>query len=95
MKIDTFLTLDAVLRGGTLAAAAIEMNLTPSAISMQMKHLEAYLGQPLFDRSGLQVKPMALAHDVSTAMRDGLQQLEAFRKRPSVATEGTSPTGGD
>lgn len=93
MKIDTFLTLDAVLRGGTLAAAAIEMNLTPSAISMQMKHLEAYLGQPLFDRSGLQVKPMALAHDVSTAMRDGLQQLEAFRKRPSVATEGTVRLG--
>ena len=23
------------------------------------------------------------------------EQLEAFRKRPSVATEGTSPTGGD
>jgi DNA-binding transcriptional LysR family regulator len=93
MKIDTFLTLDAVLRGGTLAAAASEMNLTPSAVSMQMKHLEAYLGQPLFDRSGLQVRPMGLAHDVCAAMRDGLQQLDALRKRPSVATQGTIRLG--
>ena len=33
MKLDAFLTLDAVLRGGTLAAAAAEMDLTPSAVS--------------------------------------------------------------
>ena len=31
MKLDAFLTLDAVLRGGTLAAAAAVMELTPSA----------------------------------------------------------------
>lgn len=88
MKIDAFLTLDAVLRGGTLAAAAAEMNLTPSAISMQMKHLEAYLGQPLFDRSGLQVRPTRLAHEVSGVMRDALQQLESLRKRQTVKIEG-------
>ncbi|CAN5904811.1 LysR family transcriptional regulator [soil metagenome] len=93
MKIDAFLTLDAVLRGGTLAAAATEMNLTPSAISMQMKHLEAYLGQPLFDRSGLQVRPMGLAHEVATVMRDALQQLESLRKRPTATLEGTVRLG--
>lgn len=93
MKLDMFLTLDAVLRGGTLAAAAIEMNLTPSAVSMQMKHLEAYLGQPLFDRSGLQVRPTSLAHDVSTTMLDALQQLESLRKRQSLATEGVVRLG--
>ncbi|MDO8773774.1 MAG: LysR family transcriptional regulator [Burkholderiaceae bacterium] len=93
MKINMFRTLDAVLRGGTLAAAASEMNLTPSAVSMQMKQLETYLGQPLFDRSGLQVRPMRLAHDVSTAMRDALQQLESLRKHQSVATEGTVRLG--
>jgi DNA-binding transcriptional LysR family regulator len=88
MKIDAFRTLDAVLRSGTLAAAAAEMNLTPSAVSMKMKQLEGYLGQPLFDRSGLQVRPTRLAHDVSAAMRDALQQLESLRKRPAVAVEG-------
>lgn len=93
MKIDAFLTLDAVIRGGTLAAAAAEMNLTPSAISMQMKHLETYLGQPLFDRSGLQVRPMKLAHEVSTVMRDALQQLESLRKRQSMSIEGVVRLG--
>ncbi|WP_395348096.1 LysR family transcriptional regulator [Variovorax sp. UC122_21] len=93
MKIDAFSTLDAVLRGGTLAAAAHEMNLTPSAISMQMKQLEAYLGQPLFDRSGLQVKPMKLAHEVSSVMRDALQQLESLRKRATVSIEGSVRLG--
>jgi DNA-binding transcriptional LysR family regulator len=88
MKIDAFLTLDAVLRGGTLAAAATEMNLTHSAISMQMKHLEAYLGQPLFDRSGLQVRPTRLAHEVSGVMRDALQHLESLRKSRTVKIEG-------
>lgn len=93
MKIDAFSTLDAVLRGGTLAAAAQEMNLTPSAVSMQMKQLEAYLGQPLFDRSGLQVKPMKLAHEVSSVMREALQQLESLRKRASVSIEGSVRLG--
>ncbi len=88
MKLDAFLTLDAVLRGGTLAAAAAEMDLTPSAVSMKMKQLEVYMGQPLFDRSGLQVRPTPLAHDVSAAMREALQQIGSLRKRPGVSIEG-------
>lgn len=88
MKLDAFLTLDAVLRGGSLAAAAAEMDLTPSAVSMKMKQLEVYMGQPLFDRSGLQVRPTRLAHDVSATMRDALQQIGALRKRPGVSIEG-------
>jgi DNA-binding transcriptional LysR family regulator len=60
---------------------------------MQMKHLEAYLGQPLFDRSGLQVRPTRLAHDVSTLMRDALRQLEALRKRDSMTVKGVVRLG--
>ena len=93
MKIDAFSTLDAVLRGGTLAAAAAEMNLTPSAVSMQMKQMELYLGQPLFDRSGLQVRPTRLAHEVAGLMRDALGQLESLRKRTSVAIGGAVRLG--
>ena len=93
MKLDAFSTLDAVLRGGTLAAAAAEMDLTPSAVSMKMKQLEVYMGQPLLDRSGLQVRPTRLAHDVSTVMRDALQQLESLRKRPGVSIEGVVRLG--
>jgi DNA-binding transcriptional LysR family regulator len=93
MKIDAFTSLEAVIRGGTLAAAAAEMNLTPSAVSMQMKQLEAYFGQPLFDRSGLQVRPMKLAHEVAEVMGSAMQQLEALRKHRSVKIEGVLRLG--
>lgn len=93
MKIEMFDTLDAVLRGGSLAAAAGEMNLTASAVSMQMKQLEAYLGQPLFDRSGHAIRPTALAHEVAEAMRSGLTHLQSLRRRSAVVVEGVVRLG--
>lgn len=93
MKIEMFDTLDAVLRGGSLAAAASETNLTASAVSMQMKQLEAYLGQPLFDRSGHAIRPTPLAHEVAAAMREGLQHLQSLRRRSVVTVEGVLRLG--
>ena len=93
MKIEAFLTLNAVLRTGSFAAAAAEMNLTPSAVSMQMKQLEQYLGQPLFDRSGLQIRPRLSAFEVADAIREGLERMEVLRRRPSVVVEGTTRLG--
>ncbi len=93
MKIEMFDTLDAVLRGGSLAAAASETHLTASAVSMQMKQLEAYLGQPLFDRSGHAIRPTPLAHDVAAVMRQGLQQLQTLRRHQVVAVEGVVRLG--
>jgi len=88
MKIEMFDTLYAVLRGGSLAAAASETNLTASAVSMQMKQIEAYLGQPLFDRSGHAIRPTPLAHEVAAAMRQGMQHLQSLLRRSVVAIEG-------
>ena len=88
MKIEMFDTLDAVLRGGSLAAAANEMNLTASAVSMQMKQIEAWFGQPLFDRSGHSIRPTPLAHEVSAAMRPGLEHLQSLRRRSADVVEG-------
>lgn len=93
MKIDAFATLDAVLRAGSLAGAALERNLTPSAVSMQMKQLETYLGQPLFDRSGQQVRPNALAHEVAALTRLTLHGLEGLRKERSITVEGVVRLG--
>lgn len=75
MKIETFHTLEGVLQTGTFAGAARQANVTPSAVSMQMKQLEQYLGKPLFDRSGLQARPNQLAHEVAETMRQALQNL--------------------
>ena len=93
MKFSFFETLEAVLRTGSLSRAADEMNLTPSAISMQMKQVEIFFGQPLFDRSGLQVKPMPFAHEVASVMQLPMQQIEQLRRRNSIQIDGTIRLG--
>jgi len=87
MRIEAFRTLTAVLRGGSFAAAAADMNLSPSAVSLQMKQMEEYFGQPLFDRSALQARPNAFAGEVDEVMREALSRLDALRRRslPAVA----------
>lgn len=93
MKIETFHTLEGVLQTGTFAGAARQANVTPSAVSMQMKQLEQYLGKPLFDRSGLQARPNQLAHEVADTMRQALQNLEALRAGSGLAVEGVVRLG--
>jgi DNA-binding transcriptional LysR family regulator len=93
MKFSFFETLEAVLRTGSLSRAADEMNLTPSAVSMQMKQVEIFFGQPLFDRSGLQVKPMPFAHEVASVMQLPMQQIEQLRRRNSIQIDGTIRLG--
>lgn len=93
MKIEAFQTLESVLRTGSFAGAAAEMSLTPSAVSMQMKQLEQYLGQPLFERAGPRVTPRVAALDVAAALRGALAQLESLRRKPSVAIQGVVKLG--
>lgn len=93
MKLAIFTTLGAILRNGTMAGAAQELNITPSAVSMQMKQLEAYFGQPLFDRSGLQVQPMPAAFEVAAIMAQAQSKLDSLRRRPTIAIEGTVRLG--
>lgn len=93
MNIETFWTLEAILRTGTFAQAALERNVTRSAVSMQIKQLETYVGQTLFDRSGLFARPRPLARELVDTMQDALRRLETLRKRPSVAVEGVVRLG--
>ncbi|MEM1382704.1 MAG: LysR family transcriptional regulator [Pseudomonadota bacterium] len=48
-----------VAETGGVTRAAQQLNLTQSAVSMQVKRLEDMLGQPLLDRSGRGVSPSA------------------------------------
>lgn len=86
MKFGNLPTLLAVIRRGNFAAAAQEMALTPSAVSQQMRQLEDYFGQPLFDRSGRSVKPTPFALEVAATVGEALGGLEALRdqSRPDV-----------
>ncbi len=93
MKMDSFYTLNAVLHGGSFAAAAKEMNLSPSAVSLQMKRLEEYFGQPLFDRSALVVRPTPLALDIRDKMNGALQGIEGLRRRSTPEVRGEVRVG--
>lgn len=93
MKLESFATLDAVLRGGSLAAAASEMNLSPSAVSMQMKQMEGYFGQALFDRSTLQVRPTPFAIELNESLQGMLGTVESMRQRRSPVVQGRVRVG--
>jgi len=88
MKIEAFRTLHAVLQCGSFAAAAVDMSLSPSAVSLQMKQMEEYFGQPLFDRSALQVRPNEFAAEVDALFTETLARADALRQRRSTAVEG-------
>ncbi|WP_207101913.1 LysR family transcriptional regulator [Paracoccus shandongensis] len=66
---------EAVARTGSFRAAAESLCVTQSAVSHQIKHLEDWLGLPLFDRGGraprLLPRGTALARDLTTAF-DGI-----------------------
>lgn len=93
MKIEAFITLSTVLHKGSMAAAAKELSMTPSAVSMQIKQIETYLGRLLFDRSGLQARPLPIAHEVAEAVLYSLSRLESFKRQTTVVVEGSIRLG--
>jgi DNA-binding transcriptional LysR family regulator len=80
VKLEAFNTLVAVLRHGSFAAASEFVHLTPSAVSLQIKQLEEYFGQPLFDRSARKVRPTAFAEELAARSRSALGEIEALRR---------------
>ncbi len=81
MKIEAFLTLQAAVERGSFAAAAEAVKLTPSAVSLQIKQLEAYFGQSLFDRSGRAVQATGFARQLIDTMARPLADLEKLRNQ--------------
>jgi DNA-binding transcriptional LysR family regulator len=93
MKLMFLATLDAILRRGSFAAAADEIGLTPSAVSLQVKRLEEHLGQPLFVRSARVAQPTPLARELAQTMRDSLAAMEALRLKTSPVVSGRVVVG--
>jgi LysR family glycine cleavage system transcriptional activator len=87
----------AAARLQSFADAATELNLTQSAISHQVRSLEADVGQPLFRRVGRSVvltdAGKDFAQTVGRALRtleDGVARLSVYRKPRSVILYTTS-----
>jgi DNA-binding transcriptional LysR family regulator len=88
MNLTALQTLRAIMVHGNFTAAGAAMGCTPSAVSLQVKQLEQYFGQPLFDRSTRSVRPTPFAVEVATAASEFTGRLEALRSRPSLRIEG-------
>lgn len=68
---------ESVSRCGSFKAAAEELCVSQSAVSHQIKHLETWLGRPLFDRTGHRPQLLAHAHMLSAALKRSLQDIDA------------------
>lgn len=61
-SVSLLTAFEAVLRSGSTAAAARELDLTQGAVSRLVQNLEAQLGQPLFTRERRRLIPTEAAH---------------------------------
>lgn len=75
VHLNALRAFEAAARHRSFVAAADELNVTPSAISQQVKALEDYLGLPLFVRGKSGVAPTPAALEAYADIRDGLSQL--------------------
>lgn len=76
----------AVARHASFARAAAELNLTPPAVSMQIRELEAQVGLPLFDRTDKQVALtvtgeylLVYARKILATLKDAEDAVARFR----------------
>lgn len=68
-------TFEAAARHLSFAKAAVELGLTPAAVSQQMKALEAHLGFSLFERLPRGVRLTAIARAYLPSVRKSLDEL--------------------
>ena len=66
---------DAAARHMSFALAAAELNVTPAALSFQIKSLEEHLGAPLFHRLNRAVKLTEAGEALSGGAAEGFQKL--------------------
>jgi len=68
---------EAVATQLSFSAAADALNVTPAAVSQQIKTLEGYIQVPLFRRNGRRVEITEEGLELLPAVRAGLEKLEA------------------
>ena len=72
---------EAAARLGGVKQAAEELFVTPSAVSHQLKSLEAYLGVELFRRAGRQIELTAAGDRYRTSVTQALDEVELATRR--------------
>ncbi|MEL6168091.1 MAG: LysR substrate-binding domain-containing protein [Pseudomonadota bacterium] len=83
------LAFAAVVRTGSVRAAAAELNVTQPAVSQAVKQLEAYCGLRLLDRSRRPAAPTDAGRLIAGAISTGLGAIEqALEEARRTATQG-------
>jgi len=68
---------ESVARRGSFKAAAEELCVSQSAVSHQIKHLEDWLGQPLFERAGHRPQLQGHGQILSAALHHAFLEIDA------------------
>ena len=76
IPLNALRAFEAVVKTGSFKAAADLLFVTQSAVSHQIRHLEDWLGGPLFDRAG--GRPSTVYADSTEGTVLGPVRLEAF-----------------
>ena len=95
--------LTAVARHGSFTRAAQDLGMTQSAVSTSVRHLEAELGLPLFERDTRNVRPTEagrdlaarvgeLLNDLANALENARSTAERRRGRVRIAAVPTAVT---
>lgn len=77
LPLQSLRAVEAVARLGSLRAAALDMGVTPGAVSQQVIRAERILGRPLFDRTAAGMVPNAPSGEVLALLRRGFADLAA------------------
>jgi LysR family glycine cleavage system transcriptional activator len=77
MPLGALRVFEAVASNLSFAEAAAALNVTPAAVSQQIKMLEGYIQVPLFRRSGRRVEITEEGLELLPAVRAGLDKLES------------------
>src|ERR1700691_6283296 len=77
MPLGALRVFEAVATHLNFSAAAEALNVTPAAVSQQIKSLESYVQVPLFRRSGRRVEITEEGMEMLPAVRAGLDRLES------------------
>ena len=88
MHIRYLETFAAVVDQGSFTKAAENRHLTQSAVSQQVRELEDWLGQPLFERQGRSMAPTEAARNFRDHVGTILAQLHVAREEARGFAEG-------
>ncbi|RDI65903.1 LysR substrate-binding domain-containing protein [Nocardia pseudobrasiliensis] len=88
-SLATLRALEAAERLCSYSMAAQELFITHSAVSHQVRQLEAMVGTPLFIRSGNHMRPTAVCRQLAASVRRSLRDIDMALELASTAHDST------